>query len=98
MELKKHGYTPVASGTIKFDHGSEGEHLITKKDGSLYLWLGILSDGNPRIFHGRGRDESSVKTLVVEWSDSSNDTPVDFNGEERFATIVYERAVRNAKK
>jgi len=94
--LKKHGYTPVASGTIRFDHGSEGEHLITTKGGSLYLWFGIFSGGNPRIFLGRGPDESSVKTLVVEWRDLSTDSPVTFTEQERFATIVYERAVQKA--
>lgn len=96
-DLKAHGYAPVASGSIKFDHGSEAELLITIKNGSLYLWFGILSGGNPRIFLGRGSDESSVRTLVVEWSRVSTDSPVNFD-EEEFATIVYERAVQDAKR
>lgn len=95
--MKAHGYAPVASGSIKFDHGSEAELLITIKNGSLYLWFGILTGGNPRIFLGRGSDESSVRTLVVEWSRVSTDSPVNFD-EEEFATIVYERAVQDAKR
>ena len=88
--LKNNGHTAVASGYIKFDYGSESEFVISTKDGSLYLWYGIVTGGNPRIFIGRGSDEASTSTLAVEWASWCSDSPVDLDRD--FATVIYERA------
>lgn len=64
--------------------------MISRKDGSLYLGYGIVNGGNPRIFLGRGSDNASVDTLVIEWTSSCSDSPVDLNRD--FATVIYERA------
>ena len=92
--LKRNGHEPVATGYIKFDYDLDGEHIITKKDGSLYLWYGIVTVGNPRIFLGRGPDKQSVETLVVEWASWCGGSPVDLDRD--FATVMYERVDRNA--
>ena len=87
--LKNNGHTAVASGYIKFDYGGEGELVISTKSGSLYLWYGIVTGGNPRIFIGRGSDEASASTMAVEWASWCSDSPVDLNSD--FATVIYER-------
>ncbi len=87
--LQANGHTAVASGHIKFDYGGEGELVISTKNGSLYLWYGIVTGGNPRIFVGRGSDEASASTLAVEWASWCSDSPVDLDSD--FATIIYER-------
>ena len=93
--LRKNGHAAVASGFIKFEFGAESEFVISTKNGSLYLWYGIVTGGNPRIFIGRGSDEAS-STLVVEWASWCSDSPVDSNRE--FATVVYERvAIKNSQ-
>ena len=92
--LKRNGHKPVASGYIKFDYDLDSEHIITRKDGSLYLWYGIVSVGNPRIFLGRGPDKHSVETLVMEWDSWCGGSPVDLKRD--FATVIYERVDRNA--
>ena len=91
--LKNNGHSAVASGNIKFDHGAEAEIVISSKDGSLYLWYGIVTGGNPRIFIGRGSDEASAETLVVEWASWCTESPVDV--EREFATVIYERTDEN---
>ncbi len=90
--LKNNGHTAVASGYIKFDYGGEGDLVISTKNGSLYLWYGIVTGGNPRIFIGRGSDEDSAITVAVEWASWCSDSPVDLDRD--FATVIYERADR----
>lgn len=89
--LGENGHAAVASGYIKFDYGGESEFVISSKNGSLYLWYGIVTGGNPRIFIGRGSDKAS-SALAVEWASWCSNSPVDL--ERDFATIVYERVAR----
>jgi hypothetical protein len=86
--LRKNGHNAIASGRINFDCGTDSEFVISTKNGSLYLWYGIVTGGNPRIFIGRGSDEASC-ILAVEWASWCSNSPVSL--EKDFATIVYER-------
>ena len=88
--LEKNGHAAIASGTIKFDCGGQSEFVIAEKDGSLYLWYGVVTGGNPRIFLGRGSDDASVESIAIEWASWCSDSPVELNRD--FATVAYERA------
>ncbi len=90
--LKKNGHVAVASGYIRFDHGGESEIVISSKGGSQYLWYGVVTGGNPRIFLGRGSNESSVATLAVEWAAWCSDSPIDVDRD--YATVIYRRVDR----
>jgi hypothetical protein len=92
--LKENGHEPVATGFIRFDYGGEGALVITQKDGSLYLWSGVVHVDNPRVFIGRGKEKDSAGTFVIEWASWCSESPV---GRDRhFATVVYERDKRCA--
>lgn len=92
--LESKGHAAVASGHIKFDCGGESELVLSTKNGSLYLWYGMITGGNPRIFVGRGPSQSSASILAVEWTSWCSNSPVDL--ENDFATVIYER-VENSK-
>ena len=87
--LKEHGHHPLASGVVKFDWGGEATHVVTSKQGSLYLWYGPVFGGNLRIFLGRGSNASSVDLLTIEWAEWCGHSRIDADRE--WATIVYKR-------
>jgi len=70
--------------------------VITQKDGSLYLWYGVVTMDNPRIFIGRGSEEHSAETLVMEWTSRCSENPAELD--RSFATIIHERANRSATR
>lgn len=94
--LEKNGHLPVATGFIKFDYGSGGEYVISQKDGSLYLWYGVVMIDNPRIFVGRGSKALSAETFVIEWASRCSESPVEL--ERDFASVIYERVDGDVKK
>lgn len=87
--LKKKGHEPVPSGYITFDYGDEGEFVISKKGGSLYLWYGVVFVDSPRLFIGRGSKADSAETVVLEWTSEYSSSPAD--PDRDFATVIYER-------
>ena len=87
--LLENGHTPMATGFIRFDYGGEGEIVISRKEGSLYLWHGVVTGGNPRIFPGMGAEKDAVETLVIEWAHWCSYSPVD--NDRDFATVIYKR-------
>lgn len=87
--LEQKGHAAVASGTIKFDYGGESEMMIARKDGELYLWYGVVTGGNPRIFLRLGADKTSVDSLAVQWTSSCSDSPLDLDTDS--AEVFYQR-------
>ncbi|MEW4491015.1 M56 family metallopeptidase [Thalassoglobus sp. JC818] len=87
--LEQKGHAAVVSGTIKFDYGGESELMISSKDGDLYLWYGVVTGGNPRIFLHSGADKTSVDSLAIQWTSSCSDSPLDSDTDS--AEVVYQR-------
>ncbi|KAA5547248.1 M48 family metalloprotease [Roseiconus nitratireducens] len=87
--LEQKGHAAVVSGTIKFDYGGESELMIARKDGELYLWYGVVTGGNPRIFLRGGADRTSVDSLAIQWTSSCSDSPLDLDTDS--AGVVYQR-------
>ncbi|QEF97917.1 hypothetical protein Mal15_19630 [Stieleria maiorica] len=87
--LHDSGHELIATGHLRFDDGSEIDHLISRSKGSLYLTYGVVTGGSTRIFLGRGPNEESLEAIVVEWTQHSIGTPIDL--ERDFATVMYER-------
>jgi hypothetical protein len=87
--LEQRGHSAVVSGTIKFDYGGESELMISRKDGGLYLWYGVVTGGNPRIFLLPGADMTSVESLAIQWTSSCSDSPLDSDTDS--AKVVYQR-------
>jgi hypothetical protein len=93
--LRDGGYEPLATGRMKTDLGDEAEFIISKKDGSLFLWHGIVTGANARIFLGWNTDKSSVDVFVVEWTESCPLSPLDVQYE--YGTVIYKRRTEEAK-
>ncbi|MCS7468744.1 hypothetical protein NZK35_18985 [Stieleria sp. ICT_E10.1] len=87
--LEQKGHSAVVSGIIRFDYGGESELMISRKDGHLYLWYGVVAGGNPRIFLRGGADTTSVDSLAIEWTSSCSDSPLDLDTD--YAMVVYQR-------
>lgn len=94
IPLRDDGHELIATGHLKFGDGSEVDHLISKRDGSLYLTCGVVTGGSTRIFLGRGPVEESFEAMIVEWTQHSIGAPIDL--ERAFATVMYERVSRPA--
>ncbi|MFG0287928.1 MAG: hypothetical protein ACF8CQ_07140, partial [Rhodopirellula sp. JB044] len=87
--LEQKGHAAVVSGTIKFDYGGESELMISRKDGVLYLWYGVVTGGNPRIFLRGEAGKTSVDSLAIQWTSSCSDSPLDLDRDS--AEVVYQR-------
>ncbi|WP_182870925.1 M56 family metallopeptidase [Rhodopirellula sp. JC639] len=88
--LEQKGHAAVVSGTIKFDCGGESELMISRKDGGLCLWYGVVTGGNPRIFLHGGADKTSIDSLAIQWTSACSDSPLDLEGDS--ALVFYRRS------
>ncbi|MCA9140156.1 MAG: serine/threonine protein kinase [Planctomycetales bacterium] len=89
--LAESGHVPVATGQIRFDHGSEAAFIVTEKDNQWRLHYGIVTGGDPIIFFGKQESPGSPDALVVQWEVGHADNPLAEDDDAMTRAITYYR-------